>query len=202
MNILSDTEEDISAVVELLANGSGSAHATETCYGLACDLSNSDAVEKLFALKKRPTDMPVSALFSSVDQAKDYVEWNDRAEELAQKHLPGPLTIILPAKQEAPTPLYVMPASDTAQTIGVRISSHPVAQALVEQFGSPISTTSANVHGQENPYSAEEIVNQYEQSDMQPNLILDSGTLNTEASSTIVDLSSEERLIRSGGLQI
>jgi len=166
--------------LEILAQGGIVAHATETCYGLACDLTNPKAVEKLFQIKERAFDQPVSALFPTIEEAKKFVEWNDEAEKLAREFLPGPLTLILPLLKTAPT-LFVQLITNNQQptnsTIGIRVSSHPLATELALRFGKPISTTSANIHGQPNTYSAEEIVTQFEGKVVQPDLLIDSGVL-------------------------
>ncbi len=106
MKVIPFSNQAIADALTVLQNGGVVAHATETCYGLACDLSNPDAVTKLFAIKQRPESQPVSALFASVDEAKKYVEWNDRAEELAAQYLPGPLTLILPLRSDSPKKLF------------------------------------------------------------------------------------------------
>lgn len=180
--------------MEILRKGGVFAHATETCYGLACDLTNPEAVRRLFAIKQRPLNQPVSALFSSIEEAKKYVKWNEEVEMLAKKYLPGPLTIILPLKKNAP-PIFSIPTNNqqpvTSNSLGVRISSHPLAQQLVAFFGRPISTTSANIHGQSNPYSPEEMLRQFAGQKTQPDLILDSGTLPPTPPSTVIDLSGQ-----------
>jgi L-threonylcarbamoyladenylate synthase len=198
----------------VLRDGGIVAHATETCYGFACDLSNPDAVTNLFVLKNRSFDQPVSALFASAEEAKKFVEWNDRAEELAKKHLPGPLTLILPFRSNAPYRLFPLPPpapiESTQQpnfqlstlnsqlSLGVRVSSHPLAQRLAAAFGNPLSTTSANLHGQPNPYSIDDIVRQFENEEIQPDLILDSGVLTPTPPSTVIDLTNEGRTLRKG----
>ena len=183
--------------LEVLRAGGIVAHATETCYGLACDLSSTAAVAKLFRIKRRPGTQPVSALFASVEKAKRYVEWNDRAEELTLEHLPGPLTLILPLRTDAP--VLLLPTPDPrypSPTVGIRISPHPVALELVTRFGSPLSTTSANVHGKPNPYSAEDIAAQFRDAADQPDLILDSGRLPPTPPSTVMDLSTTNETVR------
>jgi len=100
---------DIDAAIATLKAGGIVMHATETCYGIACDLTNPDAVKKLFAIKKRPEQQPVSALFSSIESAKLYVDFSDRALELAQKYLPGPLTLVLPTNTKPPSQIFVCP---------------------------------------------------------------------------------------------
>jgi len=201
MKIVPYSPSALAEAVAVIRNGGVVAHATETCYGLACDLSNVDAVKKVFAIKQRPLTQPISGLFSSIDDAKQYVTWNDRAEELAEKYLPGPLTMILPLRSDAPTQLY-----PTAQfiihnseflihpnpTIGVRISSHPHAQQLSSAAGFPISTTSSNIHGQPNPYSAEDIAAQFADQEHQPDFVLDSGSLPPTPPSTVIDLTKDD----------
>lgn len=190
----------INEAVAVLKAGGVIAHATETCYGLACDLGNPDAVSKLFDIKQRPRTQPVSALFASVEQAKEYVEWNEEAERLAALHLPGPLTLILPLKVSAPTPLHAI-AEGVSTTIGVRISPNPVAVALVTALGRPISTTSANIHGEKNPYSAQVIMERFARETHQPDIVLDSGELAVVPPSTIMDLASGGDTRRQGNLR-
>lgn len=197
MRFLSAKREKVGKACTILTQGGIVAHATETCYGFACDLTNLDAVQRLFTLKKRPVNQPVSALFPSIEEAKKYVEWNDRAEELAQQHLPGPLTLILPLRKGTLLPLFPVPSSHEG-TLGVRVSSHPVAQQLVAQFGKPLSTTSANLSGQRSPYSAEEIMEQFHDQQLQPDLILDSGELPRNPPSRVIDLSGESEIVVRG----
>ena len=164
--------------------------------------------------------MPVSALFSSIEQAKEYVKWNNRAQELAEKHLPGALTVILPTKESVDifvTPEegnYSRPSLPTEatgeagakvgpSTVGCRISSHPLAQSLVEAFGSPMSTTSANIHGKPEVYSTEELANQLENQEYTPDLVIDSGDLPRNASSTIVRIEGDAiEVLREGGIKV
>lgn len=203
MRLIAVSPEAVDEALHVLTTGGVVAHATETCYGLACDLRKPAAVARLFAIKRRPADQPVSALFASLEDAKRYVEWNDRAQALASDNLPGPLTLILPLRKDAP-PLFPTPIPSPSPTLGIRISSHPLAAELAARFGHPLSTTSANLHGEPNPYSATEIERQFQGHDPQPDLILDSGGLPPTPPSTIIDLSrtgsAETR--RQGGLSL
>lgn len=195
MNIQPTSEKSIQEAVRILREGGVVAHATETCYGLACDLNNAEAVEKLFAIKDRPLNQPVSGLFETIDQSQQYLEWNEGALMLGTKHLPGPLTIILLKKPGCV--LHVCPTG--SESVGVRVSSHPTARKLVESFGSPLSTTSANIHGKKNPYSTQDIAEQYARRALVPDLILDDGELHHEASSTVIDASHGAVEIRREG---
>lgn len=202
MHILSD--DHLQEAASVIHAGGIVAHATETCYGLACDLTNAEAVQKLFKLKKRPEDLPVSALFSSVEEIKKWVEWNEKAQELAEKYWPGPLTIVLPVQVNVHISVqlgvHIPPRSrlDEGSTVGVRVSSHPIAQKLAELCGVPLSTTSANLHGKPEPYSAEEVAEQ-----LQPDLILDSGLLpHAKPSTVVVVKNSEVEVVREGIVEV
>lgn len=198
MRVLPLTTESVLLALSVLGKGGIVIHPTETCYGLACDLTNPIAIAHLFALKKRPIDQPVSALFSSLEQAKKYVEWNEHAEELALKHLPGPLTLILPLRTDAPHVLFTTPSPQLKTTIGIRISSHPLATELATRFGKPISTTSVNLHRQPAAYSPKEILSQFSD-DLPDVLLLDGGSLSVCPPSTIVNLAGHSpKEIRSG----
>ena len=184
--VLPFSKQALNQALEILKSGGVVAHATETCYGFACDLSNPEAVKRLFDLKKRPYDSPVSALFPTVAEAKKFVEWNEEAGKLAKKYLPGPLTLVLPIK-------------NPPSFLGIRISSHPLACELAERFGKPLSTTSANVHGEKNTYSAAEIIEQFMFQEIKPDMIIDSGKMIETPSSTVIDLTSGKgKILRKG----
>ncbi len=232
MHILPESPEAIDAALTVLQSGGIVIHATETCYGIACDLTNPKAVEKLFRVKKRPPDQPVSALFPSMSKAEEYVDFSPRALELAKKYLPGPLTIVLPSKADSPN-LFVMPSPPAplpvrphpggpfrergdsfpsprrgeelgvGATIGIRISSFPLAQILASRFGKPMATTSANLHGLPNPYSVADIQLQLADQQHLPDLFIDSGSLPIAPPSTVIEVIGQElRVLRKGEIAI
>jgi len=204
MKIIPESVEALAEALEVLRSGGTVIHATETCYGIACDLSNEDAVKDLFDVKQRPGYQTVSALFPSVDAAREYVDVSRKAEELFLKHLPGPLTIVLPKRSGAP-PLWITASGGGSDAwIGVRVSSHPFATTLAEAFGKPIATTSANIHGKPNPYSVQEIREQWTDMSVLPELIIDSGTLPESPPSTVVRVDREGgvTVLRQGALHI
>lgn len=200
MKIVQPDSSGIKEAVSVLQAGGVVAHATETCYGFACDMQNLSALEKLFAIKHRPKNMPVSALFESIVQAQEYVDLDDQALKLANDHLPGPLTIIVPIK----TTGSIFPCPDASvQTVGIRISPLSVAMELVTTYTKPISTTSANIHGLPNPYSVEEIQNQFKEEKDQPDIILDSGTLENNDSSTVIRVTDNNiEVLRQGSIEV
>lgn len=181
----------IAEAVKVLRAGGVVVHPTETCYGIACDISNPSAVRKVFQLKARLESQPVSALFPSVEDSKKYVVWNEKAEELSKQHLPGPFTMILMMREDGPKKLYPTPTASVGASVGVRVSSSEIATSLVTSFGGPISTTSANIHGQPNPYTSEQILASWPGGGNAPDLFLDGGTLPPVPPSTVVDLTKE-----------
>jgi len=208
MFVMKSSEDWLPKALEVLGRGGCIAHATETCYGFACDITNRQAVARLFTIKQRPANRPVSALFSSVEEATQYVEWTDAATELAKGKLPGPLTLILPLREDAPFSLFPFPISRIAKrgegkrekgnrTIGIRVSPHPVAMELVRAFGKPLSTTSANLHGQLNPYDAATILGQFGGMPDAPDMIVDSGKIPLTPPSTVIDLTNRGKILRS-----
>ena len=173
--------------VKALHAGAVLAHATETCYGLAVDIFQKGAVEKLYRLKQMPFSKPVSILVRDLQEAQRYGEFSAAALKLAQQHWPGPLTLIVP--RTAALPLWINPGLDS---VGIRVSDHKEVQALLEAFGGPLTTTSANVSGEPQAYAASDM-------GLKPDLILDSGSIPKNPPSTIVKVDGAElRVIRQG----
>jgi L-threonylcarbamoyladenylate synthase len=196
-------EIGIQQAFRILEEGGIVIHPTETCYGLGCDLTHAAAVERLFALKQRPSDLPISALFASIEDSSRYVVWNENAHALAKRYLPGPLTLILPLKPDIPR-LYQAPHTSSAPpsaTLGIRISSHPLACALAETFPRPMSTTSANLHGCPPCYNLKDIEGQFTGRDL-PDLFLDGGDLPGVPPSPVVDCTGEKPKILRGTIDL
>ena len=168
-------ERAVEEAVERLRNGGLVVYPTETCYGLGATVDDLKAVERVYLVKRRPFDRPLTVIVADVEMWSRYAYITPEASKLIRRFLPGPLTIILWKKPTVPD--LVNP-----DRIGARISSHPVAQALVEMLGKPITATSANLHGGPNPYKVEEVVSEG------VDLILDYGELPRRPPSTIVDL--------------
>lgn len=170
------------------------AFPTETFYGLGADAFNKHAVERVFSAKKRARTKPLLVIISRKEQLSDLVtEVPKAASKLMDAFWPGPLTIIFKAKKNLPALL----TCETG-TVGIRISSHPVAQALGGAFGRPLTATSANISGGKSPSTAQDV---YEQLGNEIEIILDGGRTIGTTGSTIIDVSiSPPRLIRDGAI--
>jgi L-threonylcarbamoyladenylate synthase len=167
---------------EIIEKGGVIAYPTETFYGLGVDPYNEEAVKRLFELKGRGFDKPISILVKDVAMLRQVVAADipPIAEDLINRFWPGPLTIVFKASPSLPELL-------TAGTgkIGVRISSSRIAERLLDTIDSPITATSANPSGKESPRTADEVVNYF---DDRLDLVLDAGRLSGRLGSTVVDI--------------
>jgi L-threonylcarbamoyladenylate synthase len=137
------TDEVLAHACSVLRAGGVVAFPTETYYGLAVDPFNQEAIARLFALKGRSADKPVLLIIDNPSQLANLVaEIPPPFALLMEKFWPGPLTLVFPGARSLPGML-----TGHRGTIGVRVSSHPVARQLVRAFGRPITATSANFSG-------------------------------------------------------
>ncbi len=142
-----DFQTEIRRAAETLARGGVVAIPTDTLYGLAADVLNPDALDRVYAAKGRPADMPLPVLVSTWAQALQVAVVSPDSESLARRlaetYWPGSLTIVLPAAPGLPVRLTA-----GRDTVAVRMPDHPVPLALAETLGRPITGTSANRSGE------------------------------------------------------
>src|SRR5690242_14168867 len=165
---------------------------TDTFYGLAADPFNLAAVEEIYRVKGRPENRALPILVSSIEQAA--ILTRDLPEnflKLAQKLWPGALTIVVEASHRLP-----LKVTANKGRVALRWPNSRVACAIIEQVGSPITGTSANISGFPSCSNAQELVKQL--GGRLP-LILDSGDTGSTVSSTIVNLDGDEwSIVREG----
>lgn len=188
----SQSPPDIQAAVAALRRGEVIGLPTETVYGLAADASNVEAVRRIFALKGRPADHP---LIVHIADASSLSTWTTDASplalRLAQAFWPGPLTMILPRSTRVPD--VVTGGQDT---VGLRCPDHPVALAVLHEFGGGLAAPSANRFGRISPTSAVHVREEFPSG---VDIVLDGGDCEIGIESTILDLSSgQPRILRPG----
>lgn len=188
-------EAAIRAAAALLREGRLVAFPTETVYGLGADAGNDRAVAAIFAAKGRPQFNPLIVHVEGIDQAEGLAAIDDRARRLIERFWPGPLTLVLPRRADAPVSLLV---SAGLPTVALRAPAHPVARALIRAAEMPIAAPSANPSGRISPSLASHVAAGLGN---RVALILDAGPCPIGIESTVVDLVSERpRLLRPGGL--
>lgn len=139
---MSTTDEQIQQALEALANGELIVFPTETLYGIGCDALNAEAVTRLCEAKKRPTDKPLAVILGEASMVHQLTaDFSTAAAQLAASFWPGPLTLVVPAREGLPEEIV------GDHNIGVRVTSDPVAARLSRELGRPICAPSANPSG-------------------------------------------------------
>jgi L-threonylcarbamoyladenylate synthase len=186
-------EQLLTEVLEILRGGGVVAFPTETFYGLGADARRGAAVEKIFRLKGRNFQNPVPVI---VDNDREVIplvaEMPTTARILMQKFWPGALTIVFCASPSVPPRL-----TGGTGTIGIRVSSHPIARLLAEGLSGPLTATSANLSGGSECSTAEEVVRAFGNS---LDAVVDGGKTAGGLGSTILDVTVSPPLIRREGV--
>lgn len=186
------TSDRVDEAVTYLKNGEIISFPTETYYGLGVDPFNSNAVKRLFLLKKRDKNKAILLLVADSSSISDLALYIPEIYyPLMQKFWPGPLTLLFPAGKNI-NPLL----TGGTGNIGIRVSSHPVAKDLLKIWKRPLTATSANISGKQ-PASTAKMVNQYFTQSV--SCILDGGKSSCTNPSTIVGVENNAlTMIREG----
>jgi L-threonylcarbamoyladenylate synthase len=186
--------ENLSQAIAALGRGNVIVFPTETLYGLGADALNFAAVDKVFQLKGRDPRNPIPVLVSDLLMLDALVaEISPLAKQLMACFWPGPLTLVLPARDDIPRPLV-----NTRGGVGVRISSQPLARKLVGMLGRPITATSANPSGQPAARTAAQARAYFSGA---VEIFVDGGKLTSSNPSTVAEVVGEKvAIIRHGAI--
>lgn len=135
----------IARIVEALHGGGVAAYPTDSVYALGCALEAKDAIERIYRAKGMAKGQRLALICPDLSTAASYGRFNQTAFRLAQRIFPGPYTLVVPATHEVPRTL----TDAKRRTVGIRVTSHPIAQAIVAALGRPLLTTSAIARGAE-----------------------------------------------------
>jgi L-threonylcarbamoyladenylate synthase len=186
--LASSIQEQVEQGIYILKQGGIVAFPTDTVYGLGAGISIGHAVEQVYQIKERPFSMALPLLLADKSQLAEVAEPVPAiAWRLADKFLPGALTIVLPKSQLVPDIV-----TGSGKTVAVRIPAHPIPVALARGLGTPIVGTSANLSGKPSPLTADEV---YAQLGNKIDLIIDGGRCPGGKESTIVDLTGETPMV-------
>jgi L-threonylcarbamoyladenylate synthase len=195
--VLPFSDESVAEAARLILAGEPVAVPTETVYGLAADAANAEAVTRIYAAKGRPSFNPLIVHVPDLASAEALAVFNGQARALAERYWPGPLTLVLPKREDAPLPSIVTAG---LPTVAIRVPAHPAMQALLRAAGRPLAAPSANASGTISPTRAEHVLKSL---GGRIPLILDDGPTSVGLESTIVAADAGQlRLLRPGPLDL
>lgn len=194
---LSDTDRGIRAALALLRAGELVAFPTETVYGLGADATNDRAVARVFAAKGRPAFNPLIVHVAHAEAAERLAHFNAPARRLAAALWPGPLTLVLPRRADAPLSELATAGLDT---VALRVPNHDIANRLLRAFDGPLAAPSANPSGTVSPTSRAHVLDGL---DGRLSAVFEGGDCPVGLESTIIGFDGDTAvLLRPGGLPI
>lgn len=186
------SERKIAKAVEVLHDGGVAAYPTDSVYALGCALEAKDAIEKIYRAKGMKPSQRLALICPDLSSASQYAQLSQTAFRLAHRIFPGPYTLVVPATRNVPRGL----TDQKRRTVGIRITSHPVAQALVQALGRPLLTTSAvDPRTGEACRDADEILDAFEKF---VDVVIDTEATPDQPSTVLEVLGDEITLVREG----
>jgi tRNA threonylcarbamoyl adenosine modification protein (Sua5/YciO/YrdC/YwlC family) len=187
--------KEIEKVIEILQRGGIIIYPTDSVYGMGCDMHNRKAVEKIAKLKGIKLEKAqFSIIYHSLSQLSEYTRpISNTVFKLMKKNLPGPFTFILNANNKVPE-LF----QSNKKTIGIRIPDNPIVLEIVQEFGSPLLTTSVHDDDEIIEYTTDpELIHEKYKDSV--DLVIDGGYGHNEPS-TVVDCTGDEPIITRQGI--
>lgn len=180
----------IKRVTHMLSQGGIIIYPTDTVYGIGCDITKKNAIERILQIKARSAKKPFSFICSDLKHISHYAEVSDVNYRILKRFLPGPYTFILPTTKYVPQLLRTK-----QKTVGIRIPDHPVALEIVKELGNPLLSTSANLGGKDvltDPYDMDRFFGKL------VDIILECGVLSNMPSSVISLVDDKVEVLREG----
>ena len=195
--VLPFNDATISEAARLILAGKPVGVPTETVYGLAADATNSKAVALIYEAKGRPSFNPLIVHVPDLSAAIEIGEFDEAALLLARENWPGPLTLVVPLRENSKIASLVTAG---LPTIGLRVPDHPAMQALLRVSARPLAAPSANLSGSISPTRAEHVLKTL---GGRIPLIIDGGPTRRGIESTIVAATKGSlRLLRQGPIEV
>ena len=180
-------------VEEILRAGGVAIVPTDTVYGIIADATNEEAVKKVFLLKQRPLEKSLPVFVKDIAMARWFAYISDSKAQFLERIWPGDVTIVFHHKEKFPSIL-----TGGGDTIALRIPNHKFLLQLLTQLDRPIVQSSANIAGFPPAKNIEELRMYFSSRDPQPDLVVDAGMIQGNAS-TILDFThSDLRVVRTG----
>lgn len=188
------SKDNIKEASEILKNNGILAFPTETVYGLGVVAPNEENYNHLVLVKKRPPEKPFTLMVSNIKQAETYIEFNETSKKIIREFMPGPLTLILKAKDNVP---YCV--DHGSGFVGIRIPDDKFVLKLIDSLNEPLFVPSCNKSGEKPCMNTQEVIRDF---DGEINAVID-GSCENGVASTIIKIDGENMfLIRQGKLSI
>lgn len=179
-------QNTVEITAQILKEGGVVIAPTDTVYGMLADATNELAIKKLYKIKDRSEDKALPIFVRDITMAKELAVISQEQQLYLEKNWPGKVTTILERKDD----INIFGVEN--KTIALRIPSYPFINLLLERINLPLSGTSANISGEPSSTKIDEILKQFENKEIQPDLIINAGDLEESQPSTIVDLTEAD----------
>ncbi len=180
--------DGIAAAAAAVRDGGLAIYPTETCYGIGCDATNGDAVEQVYAAKQRPKEKGLTAIVADLAMAERYCRLCDTERRMAEKFMPGPLTLVAERTDAVPDTLNA--------DFAFRVPGSEAARRLCRDADTAVVATSANISGEGPHYRVDDIAPAIQDA---ADIILDAGRLERTPPSTVVQLRDGEIVMHREG---
>jgi len=182
------TGADLLRAASLIREGGVVIYPTETVYGIGASISSPAAVSRVFEIKRRSKDKPISVAVASLDMISSVASVDESEMAILRDLLPGPVSFLVKARDD-----LLPEITAGSRKVGIRLPMHPMALKLIEASG-PITSTSANQSGSPPPASVDEIDPMISSA---VDMVLDGGSCSYAEPSTLVDLDTR-KILRKG----
>jgi len=188
VDLSKDYSEALKEAVAVLELGGIIIYPTDTIYGIGANALDEKAVRRVFEIKERSFAKPLPMMIRNMKWARELVHIRKRDEEALNKVWPGKVTVVLNKKEIVPDIL-----TSGHKTVGIRVPDHALIDQLLKMFGYPITSTSANISGEEGSGDINKVIESFSgHLSRQPDLVLDVGILPKSHPSAILDLTGDK----------
>ncbi len=183
----------VSKIINAIQNNLLECFPTETVYALACNALNNESIGKIYQIKKRSQNKPLSIFVSDIYNLTKIAKVKERYIDLINHFSPGPITYILPLKNN-----NILPNEFFKDSIGIRIPEHPIAISILNKLKVPIVATSINISGEKSVCKANDIPQSIKQ---HLSVVIEDDELVSGTESTIIDLTEDKiKVLREGAI--
>lgn len=183
----------VSKIINAIQNNLLVCFPTETVYALACNALNNESIGKIYQIKKRSQNKPLSIFVSDIYNLTKIAKVKERYIDLINHFSPGPITYILPLKNN-----NILPNEFFKDSIGIRIPEHPIAISILNKLKVPIVATSINISGEKSVCKADDIPQSIKQ---HLSAVIEDDELVSGIESTIIDLTEDKiKVLREGAI--